>query len=134
MSTILANPATMIEQGAPHLIHSDKELEHYTEVLFRLTAKTDPTDSEFEAIDLLSALIQLYEREHYPIPAAEPIDVLRYLMDRNGLKQQDLTGELGSIANVSLILSGQRNLTLRHIQALSSRFKLPITAFVSSAR
>jgi HTH-type transcriptional regulator/antitoxin HigA len=37
MSTILANPAKMIERGAPHLIHSDEELEVYTRALFQLT-------------------------------------------------------------------------------------------------
>jgi HTH-type transcriptional regulator / antitoxin HigA len=39
MSTVLANPAEMIRQGAPHLIHSDEELAEYTEALFALTAK-----------------------------------------------------------------------------------------------
>ncbi len=29
MSTALANPAEMIRQGAPRLIHSDEELEKY---------------------------------------------------------------------------------------------------------
>jgi len=34
MSTTLANPAEMMRQGAPRLIHSDAELAEYTDALF----------------------------------------------------------------------------------------------------
>ena len=53
-------------------------------------------------------------------------------MHRNGIKQQDMTSELGSIGGVSLILSGKRNLTTRHIQALSAWFNLPSSAFLAA--
>ncbi len=75
MSTTLANPAEMIRQGAPRLIHNEDELERYTQALFDLTAKTDPAPDEVEAIELLSLLIDRYETERYPIPEAEPADV-----------------------------------------------------------
>jgi hypothetical protein len=48
-STVLANPAKMVQQGAPRLIHSDEELAEYTTALFDLTAKVDPTPDEEEA-------------------------------------------------------------------------------------
>jgi HTH-type transcriptional regulator/antitoxin HigA len=52
MSKVLANPAKMISQGAPHIIHNDEELEVYTEALFKLTALQNPTPDEEEAIEL----------------------------------------------------------------------------------
>src|ERR1700712_2323289 len=112
MSKTLADPVVMIAQGAPRLIRSDAELERYTEALFRLTAKARPTKAEIEAIDLLSLLIETYEAAKYPMPEAEPREVLRFFMDRNGLSQRDLTGEIGSESLVSLILSGKRTLTV----------------------
>jgi len=60
MSTALANPAEMIRQGAPRLIHSDEELAEYTKALFELTAKSAPTPEEEEAIKLLTLLIECY--------------------------------------------------------------------------
>ncbi len=54
MSTGLANPAEMIAQGAPHIIHNDAELEAYTNALFQLTALESPSSSEVEAIELLT--------------------------------------------------------------------------------
>ena len=129
MSTALANPADMITKGAPHLIHSDEELAEYTKALFELTAKSDPTPEEDEAIELLTLLIEHYEAEHYPVPDADPIDVLRFLLDRNGLSQRDIAAELGSESTVSLVLSGKRQLNREHIARLSRRFHVSPSVF-----
>jgi HTH-type transcriptional regulator/antitoxin HigA len=85
MATVLADPAEMIERGAPHVIHNDEELEVYTKVLFGLTAIDHPNTAQAEAIELLSLLVERYESQRYPIPAADPVTVLRFLMDQNGL-------------------------------------------------
>jgi len=129
MSTVLANPAEMIRQGAPHLIHSDEELAEYTEALFNLTAKPNPSREEEEAIELLTLLIERYETERYPVPDADPIDVLRFLLDQNGLSQRDIAEELGSESTVSLVLSGKRLLNRDHITRLSQRFHVSPSVF-----
>ncbi len=85
MSTVLANPAEMIARGAPHVIHNDAELEAYTDALFQLTALEVPSRSELEAIELLTLLVERYEQEHYPIPAAGPASVVRFLIERQNL-------------------------------------------------
>jgi HTH-type transcriptional regulator/antitoxin HigA len=131
MSTIVADPTEMIRQGAPHLIHSDEQLAAYTQALFDLTAKPRPTRHEQEAIALLTLLIEQYESQHSPIPDADPIDVLRFLLDQNGLTQRDIVPELGSETTVSLILSGKRQLTRDQIARLSQRFHVAPTVFFS---
>ena len=80
--SILANPAEMIARGAPHVIHNDEELEAYTDALFQLTAKENPSRSEVAAIELLTLLVEHYEQEHYPIPAADPVSVVRFLIEQ----------------------------------------------------
>ncbi len=129
MSAALADPVTMIQKGAPRLIHSDGELQHYTEALFGLTAKPHPTRAEEDAIELLTLLIDQYESERCPVPDASPIEVLRFLIERNGLTQRDLATELGSEATVSLVLSGKRSLTRGHIAKLSRRFRVSPAVF-----
>jgi len=129
MSTALANPTEMIRRGAPHLIHSDKELEKYTEALFELTAKSHPTREEEEAIGLLTLLIEQYEAERYPVPDAAPVEVLRFLLDQAGLSQRDIAAELGSESTVSLVLSGKRQLNRDHIARLSRRFHVSPAVF-----
>jgi HTH-type transcriptional regulator/antitoxin HigA len=129
MSTALANPTEMIRQGAPRLIHSDEELAKYTKELFKLTAKARPTWVEEEAIELLTLLIERYEAERYPVPDASPIDVLRFLLEQNGLSQRDIAPELGSESTVSLVLSGKRQLNRDHIARLSRRFHVSPSVF-----
>lgn len=129
MSTMLANPAEMIRQGAPHLIHSDEELMVYTDALFELTRKPNPTRDEEEAIELITVLVERYESEHYPVPEAEPAEVLRFLLEQNGLSQRDIAQDLGSESTVSLILSGKRRLNRDHIAKLSRRFNVSPAVF-----
>jgi HTH-type transcriptional regulator/antitoxin HigA len=129
MSTALADPTEMIRRGAPRLIHSDQELAEYTEALFELTAKPHPSPDEEEAIELLTLLIERYEQERYPMPDADPVDVLRFLLRQNGLSQQDIAAELGSESTVSLVLSGKRRLNRNHIERLSRRFHVSPAVF-----
>ncbi|MGH9401887.1 MAG: helix-turn-helix domain-containing protein [Terriglobia bacterium] len=129
MSMALANPAAMIKQGAPHIIHSDEELAEYTKVLFGLTGKSDPTPEEEEAIELLTLLIERYESERYPVPDADAVDVLKFLLAQNGLSQRDIAAELGSESTVSLVLSGKRRLNRSHIERLSRRFHVSPSLF-----
>jgi HTH-type transcriptional regulator / antitoxin HigA len=132
MTTLLADPAKMIAKGAPHVIHSDKELEAYTSALFQLTALEKPSSAQAEAIELLTLLIEQYEREHYPIPAADAISVVRFLIEQQGLTQRDLIPEFGSESAVSMFLAGDRKLTVEQIRKLSSRFKLSADVFIAA--
>ncbi|MGO9650254.1 MAG: helix-turn-helix domain-containing protein [Terriglobales bacterium] len=133
MSTVLANPAKMIANGAPRVIHNDSELEMYTEALFRLTALESPSISEVEAIELLTLLVERYEQEHYSIPAADPVSVVRFLTERQNLTQRDLIPQFGSESAVSMFMTGQRSLTLEQVRKLSARFKLPTDVFIPKA-
>jgi HTH-type transcriptional regulator / antitoxin HigA len=130
MSTVLADPAKMIAKGAPHVIHNDKELEAYTSALFELTALENPSRSQEEAIELLTLLIGRYEETRYPIPAADAVSVVRFLLEQQHLTQRDLIPQFGSESAVSMFLAKQRKLTLDQVRKLSARFKLPADVFV----
>jgi HTH-type transcriptional regulator/antitoxin HigA len=130
MGKILTDPAKMIAKGAPHIIHNDKELVAYTNALFELTALENPSRSQEEAIELLTLLIERYEETHYPIPAADAVSVVRFLIEQQDLTQRDLIPEFGTESAVSMFLARQRSLTLQQVRKLSARFKLPADVFV----
>lgn len=111
------------------MIHSDEELAEYTEALFKLTAKPRPTPEEEEAIELLTLLVERSEEERYPVPDVGPIEMLRFLLDLNGLSQRNIAADLGSESTVSLVLSGKRQLTRDHIERLSRRFHVSPAVF-----
>jgi len=129
MATVLADPARMIERGAPHVIESEEQLETYTKALYRLTAELRPTRAQVKAIELLTLLIERYEDEHFKVPAASPVDVLRFLIERHQLKQRDLSRELGGESVVSEVLSGKRKLNTSQIEQLSRRFRVSPAVF-----
>jgi HTH-type transcriptional regulator / antitoxin HigA len=95
------------------------------EELMRAKAGTEEADE----LDVLTDLVEAYERRHCPLPWATASDVLRHLMEANTLTQSDLP-EVGTQAVISLILSNKRQLTVRQIKALSLRFKVSPSAFI----
>ena len=133
MSTVLANPAEMIAHGAPRVIHNDEELEMYTDALFQLTALENPSSSEVEAIELLTLLVERYEEEHYSVPKADPVSIVRFLIEQQHLRQRDLIPQFGSESAVSMFMTGQRNLTLEQVRKLSTGFKLSTDVFIPKA-
>jgi HTH-type transcriptional regulator/antitoxin HigA len=68
------------------------------------------------------------------VPDAAPIDVLRFLLEQNGLSQRDIAAELGSESTVSLVLSGKRRLNRDHIARLSQRFRVSPAVFFGKTK
>ena len=120
----------VLPPGSSTQTHNDAELEAYTDALFQLTALEKPSRSEVEAIELLTLLVERYEQEHYPIPTADPVSVVRFLIEQQNLTQRDLIPQFGSESAVSMFLAGQRNLTIEQVRKLSTRFKLPADVFI----
>ena len=121
----------MIARGAPRVIHNEDELAAYTESLFNLTSLSNPNPAEIEAIELLTLLIENYEKSRYSIPAADPVTLVRCLMEWQGLEECDLSPEFGSASAVSMFLSGQRELDIEQLKNVSAKFNLPADLFLA---
>ncbi len=78
-------------------------------------------------------LVERYEQVHYPIPVADPVSVVRLLIEKQGLTQRDLIPQFGSESAVSMFLSGRRKLTAEQVCKLTARFKLPADVFLGAA-
>jgi HTH-type transcriptional regulator/antitoxin HigA len=83
-------------------------------------------------LDLVSDLVFLYEREHFPIPSADPVEALRFLMEARGLKQEDLSGVVAQ-SNVSAILSGKRSISAKLGRKLGQFFGVNPALFIVGA-
>jgi HTH-type transcriptional regulator / antitoxin HigA len=81
--------------------------------------------AEADELDVLSALVELYEQKHFPINLPNPIEAIRFRMEQAGLSARDLIPLLGSRAKVSEVLSGKRSLTLQMIRALHEHLGIP---------
>jgi HTH-type transcriptional regulator / antitoxin HigA len=90
---------------------------------------TDEQHPLYTFLDTLGTLIHAYEEAHHPIPECGGADVLRLLMDEHSLTQSDLP-EVGSQGVVSEILRGKRDLNVRQIRALATRFHVSPAVFI----
>ena len=80
-------------------------------------------------LDTLGPLVYLYEEEHYQIPEATGAEVLRFLMDEHDLTQSEMP-EIGSQGVVSEILNGKRELNVRQIRELATKFQVSAAVFI----
>jgi HTH-type transcriptional regulator/antitoxin HigA len=81
--------------------------------------------SESDQLDVLTLLVEQYERTHFPIPDPEPIELLEHVMEARNLTRKDLEPYIGPRGRVSDILNRVRPLTLEMIRRLSEGLKLP---------
>ena len=79
---------------------------------------------------MLVLLAEDYEKQHYPIDPPDPIDLILFVMDANGLKQKDMLPYFGTRARTSEILNRRRPLTLEMIRKLADGLKLPADLLV----
>ena len=127
MSSLTIGPEydTLLAQYRPRVIRTEKENENYTEILYELDRRSKTlTRAEKELADLLTLLIEDFEERRYQLPRAEPLSVLRFLMDQHRLMQKDLVDVFGTPSIVSEVLSGKRELNKEHIKRLSERFHI----------
>ncbi len=125
-----------VEQTMPWVngISSNKE---YIELALLMERLVEDYDSNRTLINMLYPVIERYEEEADRLKEfneniesmSSGVAMLRVIIDQHGLKRHELP-EIGKKSYVSLILSGKRNLTIRHISGLSKRFGVPKYMFL----
>ncbi|HET6558324.1 MAG TPA: transcriptional regulator [Prolixibacteraceae bacterium] len=113
--------------GITMTIHIIKTDEEYEKVLMRIEQIMDaePNTPEGDELELLSLLVEKYEKETYPLPEADPVDVIQYYMEQRGLKAKDLVGIIGDKAIVSKIMNRERKLNLKMVRNLHQKINIP---------
>ena len=86
--------------------------------------------AEGDVLDVLLTLVDVYEIEHFPIDAPDPIVAIKFRMEQLDLDRKDLEPYLGSRARVSEILNKCRGLSLAMIRALHENLDIPLEALI----
>jgi HTH-type transcriptional regulator/antitoxin HigA len=110
-------------------IHTEAE---YLAALAQIEASWDAVDGSEAAdqLEVLSVLVEAYEKQHYPIKAPAPIEFLNYVMETRGMTRKELEPYIGSRSRVTAILNLVRPLSLDMIRRLSSGLGLPATVMI----
>lgn len=85
---------------------------------------------EADRLDVLTMLIESYERRHYPIPDPDPIEFLNHVMEARGLTRKDLEPYIGPRGRVADILNRTRPLSLEMIRRLADGLNLPAEVLI----
>ena len=90
-----------------------------------LARDPEPGSEEGEKLEILSVLVEDYEKRTVDLGLPDPIEAIRFRMDQQELRQRDLIPYIGSRSKVSEVLAGKRPLTLSMIRALHSGLGIP---------
>ncbi len=93
-----------------------------------------PGTEEFDRLELLTALVEMYEEANYPIEPPSAVEAIRFVMDQRGLTQKDLEPYIGSRSVVSQVLNGKRPLTLDMVRALHTHLEIPAESLLQDGQ
>ena len=107
-----------------------KSEEEYNQALERLDVVFDaPADTpRGDEAELLVILIEKYEDENFPIEAPDPIEAIKFRMEK--MKKKDLAAVLGYRSRVTEILNKKRKLSLKMIRNLHEKLNIPYESLI----
>jgi HTH-type transcriptional regulator / antitoxin HigA len=114
-------------------IHNDTEhAEALAEIEKLMHAEAGTLDGD--RLEVLTILVDAYEREHHPILPPDPIDAIRFRMEQLGLTRRDLDEILGSKSRATEVLQRKRRLSVDMIRRLHDRLAIPAETLLVDCR
>ena len=108
-----------------------------TEADYRATLKdieslmmAAPESPEGERLEVLVTLVEAWERTHYPMELPDPVEAIKFEMERQGLTVKDLEPLIGRPNRVYEVLAHKRPLTLRMIWNLHRELGIPAESLI----
>ena len=77
-----------------------------------------PNTPEGDRLEVWTTLIAAYEEQHFPVPAPDPVEAIRYFLESRGLSERNLEPYIGGGAQVKEVLNRKRALTFEMIRNL----------------
>lgn len=91
---------------------------------------TEPDTVEGEKLDILVTLVEAYEAKHFPMDLPDPVEAIKFEMERKGLTVKDLEPMIGKSNRVYEILNHKRSLTLKMIWKLHEGLGIPAESLI----
>ncbi|MGI8979486.1 MAG: helix-turn-helix domain-containing protein [Pirellulaceae bacterium] len=123
----------LIEELMPTAIHDKAGYGNAMEMVRRLAIVPALNEDQSRYLDTLCVLVAAYEKDHRTVGKAKlkPLEILREFVAEHGMKVRELGALLEvSESAASMILKGDRSLTLDHVRKLAERFQVSTALFV----
>ena len=85
---------------------------------------------EGERLDVLTTLVEAWESRHYPMGLPDPVEAIKFEMERRDLTVKDLEPMIGKSNRVYEILNHKRTLTLNMIWKLHEELGIPAESLI----
>jgi len=113
-------------------IRTKKEYKIAIDRLYSLMQKDIVVNShEYNEMELLSIIIEDYEKKNFPIDLPDPVEAIKFRLDQLNLEHSALIKILGSKSRTSEILNKKRKLSLAMIRALHDKLNIPASSLIS---
>ena len=114
------------------LINTEKEHKQALAAIERLW-DSKPGTEEHDALEVLTLLVEDYEKRTFPMEEPDPIEAIRFRLEQMGKKQKDLVSIIGSRSRVSEVFNRKRRLSLAMIRRLHDELHIPFEALIPAA-
>ena len=96
------------------------------ELIFDAKKGTEKGDE----LEILGMLIDMYEKEKFPIGFPDPVEAIKFRMEQLGYNQTDLANVVGLKSRASEILNRKRKLSLEMIRQIHDRLNIPTEVLI----
>ena len=90
--------------------------------------KAKPDTPQGERLDVLTILVEAYERKHFPMDLPDAVEAIKFRMEQSGLGPKDLVPMIGQ--RVYEILNRRRPLTLKMVRRLHCDLGIPAESLI----
>jgi HTH-type transcriptional regulator/antitoxin HigA len=97
-----------------------------------MMAKADTPDGD--KLDVMVTLVEAYEAKHFPMDLPDPVEAIKFEMERKGLTVKDLEPMIGKSNRVYEILNRKRSLTLKMIWKLHNGLGIPAECLIKPSQ
>ncbi len=93
-----------------------------------------PDSAEGERLDVMVTLVEAYESKHHALDLPDPVEAIKFEMERKGLSVKDLEPMIGKSNRVYEVLNRKRALTLPMIRRLNHSLGIPAESLINLAQ
>ena len=90
----------------------------------------EPDSPQGEKLDVFVTLFEAYEAKHFPLDLPDPVEAIKFEMERKGLTVKDLEPMICKSNRVYEILNHKRSLTLNMIWRLHEGLGIPAESLI----
>ncbi|WP_082838356.1 type II toxin-antitoxin system HigA family antitoxin [Gemmata sp. SH-PL17] len=120
----------LVRQFPLRPLRTNADLDAAVAVIDSLIDRDELSAPEQDYLDVLSDLVEAYETESVPIKPVGDAEMLRFLIEQNGITQVEAAKRVGiAESTISEVLAGKRKLNRTQIGKLARYFHVSPGAF-----